>query len=68
MLDVKKGNRRVFAMVMDAQFDRCIGVAQCALDGCKAYTPLSVEYGTPDDQIMMFLEQHECRGIRRMLH
>ena len=72
MLTVKKDGRHIRAMVMKEPVDRCLGVVQCALDGCQAYMAV-VEPGTrrsngdvdadsPTEQVEWFLEHHECRA------
>lgn len=72
MLTAKKGGRHIRAMVMNAPADRCLGVVQCALDGCQAYMAVvekgarrangDVEDGTSTEQVEWFLEHHECRA------
>lgn len=65
MLVVSKSGRKIRAMVLNAPVDRCLGVVQCALPGCEAYLPLTVELGNSDsakEQVAWFLEHHECRA------
>jgi len=72
MLTASKSGRKIRAMVMKEPVDRCLGVVQCALDGCEAHMAI-VETGTqrnsgniedqaPKEQIAWFLEHHACRA------
>jgi hypothetical protein len=63
MLVARKNRRAVRAMVMTEPSDQCLGVVQCALDGCEAYMPLQVDQDTVSTQIDWFLENHECRAL-----
>ena len=73
MLTVKKGNRKIHAMVMNSPTDRCRGVVQCALPGCEGYMAIvepgtkrdsgNIEDQTPKAQIAWFLEHHACRAL-----
>lgn len=60
MLVVRKNGREVRAMVMAEPSDQCLGVVQCALDGCEAYMPIQVDQDTASTQIDWFLKHHEC--------
>lgn len=72
MLTASKGGRKIRAMVMKEPVDRCLGVVQCALDGCEAHMAIvepgtqrnsaNVEDQTPKEQVAWFLEHHECRA------
>jgi hypothetical protein len=62
MLTVSKGGRKIRAMVLNEPVDRCLGVVQCALEGCQAYLPLRVDEDSAKEQVAWFLEHHECRA------
>lgn len=62
MLTASKGGRKVHAMVMAEPSDQCLGVVQCALEGCEAYMPIQVDQDTASTQIDWFLKNHECRA------
>jgi hypothetical protein len=74
MLTASKNGRKIAAMVMKDPVDRCLGVVQCALDGCEAHMAIveigaqrisgNVEDQTPKEQVAWFLEHHECRAPR----
>ena len=72
MLTASKNGRKIRAMVLNAPVDRCLGVVQCALNGCQGYMAIvepgtrrdsgNVEDTTPKEQVAWFLEHHECRA------
>jgi hypothetical protein len=65
MLVARKNGRAVRAMVMTEPRDQCLGVVQCALDGCEAYMPLQVDQDTVSTQIDWFLKNHECHAAQK---
>jgi hypothetical protein len=62
MLTVSKGGRKIRAMILNKPVDQCLGVVQCALEGCQAYLPLVVDDDSAREQVEWFLEHHECRA------
>jgi len=75
MLIASKNGRKIRAMVLDEPVDRCRGVVQCALPGCKAHMAIvepgtrrasgNVEDGAPTEQVEWFLDGHERRAPSR---
>jgi hypothetical protein len=73
VLTATKNGRKIRAMVMKDPVDRCLGVVQCALDGCEAHMAIvergaqrasdNIEDETPMEQVAWFLEHHECRAL-----
>lgn len=62
MLSAKRNRRKIYAMVLKAPVDQCLGVVQCALSGCAASAPLIAGAGSAGDQCDRFLDQHTCAG------
>ncbi len=66
MLTVEsESGQKIHAMVMKEPTDRCIGVVQCALDGCQAYMPIVADDESAKAQIEWFMKHHECRAPER---
>jgi hypothetical protein len=50
MLKAERNRRKIYAMVLKEPVDRCLGVVQCGLPGCKASAPIIAGEKSAGDQ------------------
>lgn len=68
MIHVKKNGREAYAMVMNESVNGVLGVVQCGIKGCQAYTAVMADLGKSGDQIHKFMMEHDCDPRRFKLN
>lgn len=66
MFTFEKDGRAVTAMIMDEPVNGVLGIVQCSIPGCEAYTHVSSDprWSSPGDQVEGFALDHDCDSSR----
>ena len=67
MLKAERNRRKIYAMVLKEPVDKCLGVVQCGLPGCKESAPIIAGEKSVGDQCDWFLDNHACAPRPRKL-
>jgi hypothetical protein len=67
MLRAQRNRRKIYAVVLKAPVDNCLGVVACGLPGCEASAPIIAGEKSAGDQCDWFLDNHTCTPRPRKL-